>query len=139
MTEKKSNVVPMMQVPEKVDLSSMPVVGEELKTEFEKFNHEQLDAMKDELVNSMAEIETEEEKFSEIAKTHRDRMKKLRTAGKVLVMNIKREGQERMLACKKVPEFDLGMMLFVEPVTGRVVTYRKLMPNERQTDINNLK
>jgi len=94
--------------------------------------------MKDSVIDKMVEMNQAEAEFAVIAKEHRDRMKKLRTDGTELVMNIKREGVERMVPCLKVPEFDLGVMMFVEKETGRVVTYRKLMPNERQASIGHM-
>ena len=65
-------------------------------------------------------------------------MKKLRTEGTELVMNIKREGVERMIPCLKIPEFDLGVMMLVEKETGRVVAHRKLMPTERQSSLGHM-
>lgn len=96
------------------------------------FSEEEIAAMEKEHTNKCVKIDTIEEKIALVKAENAPVLKQLKTDTKSCRKNLKRGFTYEEHECFLVPNFETGMMEFVDQQTGEILQERKLFPDEKQ-------
>lgn len=105
--------------------------GMETMTVQERLNEDELNAFREQLSENMLAIGKQDE-LLELAKTeHKASVKPLKLEVKNILSILKSEHKQSEQPVYRMPNFDTGMMEFVN-LEGNVVSTRRLKPEEKQ-------
>lgn len=96
------------------------------------FHPDEIAQMEKDHTQDLIELDTIEEKIAAVKLEHADRIKELKQQTKSARKNIRRGFQYEERECYLCPNYQAGMMEYVDVQTGEILMERKLRPDEKQ-------